>query len=414
MSDQNESNANNSDYFRLLRKIIVLSGFNSLWYRESWSGKMIQLYCRIAAAIFFVKITLLNLYSIEVFRDIKRNWREIAFFLASTLTIDTTIQKFFILRTDAMQKLFREAFALDNWIRRTPHEGIRKALKPLRDEVYKISIILVLLFFTCFVCFCGAAIYFYMVGRACDLTDEQRNCERILPWATMNFLNMETQFGMSMLLHAIGISYIEFYVVAANIARFAVCVFPTFRLRRLNHVLENFDHYSRLLCEKEKISIRDGEYYVVRECIIEHQKIISDFTHLKANTKVLFFMDFLTMAIQLAPYPVIIMGTKNIDHIYFFAVTCLIFAFSDLLMIYWFAHYIVEESKAVQSSVFSSNWQEADIRTKKMLLLIMIRSNRRLVLKVGPLYEMDLNIFLRIVKGMYTMITVFRQGTVNL
>ncbi|XP_045461263.1 putative odorant receptor 19b [Harmonia axyridis] len=212
----------------------------------------------------------------------------------------------------------------------------------------------------------------------------------------------------------LGMSIIEIYVVSSNVARFAICVFPTFRLKHLNHILANFDYYGRLMSARENIPVRDGEYYVVRECVIEHQKVISDFSQLKSNTKILFFMDFLTMTIQLAPYPVIIMGTKKIDHIYFFALTCLIFAFSDLFIIYWSANYIVEESEAVQSSVFLSNWHEADIRTKKMLLMMMIRSNRRLALKVGPLYEMDLNIFLRIVKGMYTMITVFRKRTLNL
>lgn len=69
-------------------------------------------------------------------------------------------------------------------------------------------------------------------------------------------------------------SYIGFFVVAATVARFAVCVFPTFRLLRMNHILSNFDHYGKLLSENENISIRDGEYYVVRECVIEHQKII--------------------------------------------------------------------------------------------------------------------------------------------
>lgn len=194
----------NSDYFILLKKIIVLSGFNKLWHNDTRTGKIITLYCKIAAAIFFSKIILLNLYSIEVFKDIWKNWREIAFFLASTLTVDTTIPKFFILRTSAMQKLFKEAFAQDEWAMRTQHKEIKRALKPLRDEVLKISILLVILFFICLVCFCGAAIYYYLVGRNCDLADAMTQCEKVMPWQTLNLLNTETHFGLSMLLHAIG------------------------------------------------------------------------------------------------------------------------------------------------------------------------------------------------------------------
>ncbi|XP_044761006.1 odorant receptor 49b-like [Coccinella septempunctata] len=91
-------------------------------------------------------------------------------------------------------------------------------------------------------------------------------------------------------------------------------------------------------------------------------------------------------------------------------VFCMAFVIFELFMIYWFAQGVVDESINVGTCIGLSNWYEADVKTLKMLQLMMIRSSRRLALRVGPFYDMELDVFLKICKMMYTVVTVFKRN----
>ncbi|XP_045460224.1 uncharacterized protein LOC123670733 [Harmonia axyridis] len=337
------------------------------------------------------------------------DWKDLFFFMASTLTSNVSLYKSFLFDSKTMKNLIKEAFLHDNSVQKS-HYKIKEDLEKHGNVCTKFLMIYITIFLCILFSLYAGCVILYLMSLKCDGHIEV--CERSLVWPSLSIFSLETHYGLSLFVHGIGMTYLGVFVLTSNVTLASLCIFPTFKLKHLQNVLANFQYYAEISSKSLNISLREAEYYVVRECIIEHQKIISQFGKLKKNTQTLFLVDFITRALQTAPYLVILMASDgHIDYVLIMTISCMAFVLFELLMIYWFAQMIVDESINIGTSISLSNWYESDTKTLKLIHLLMVRSNRHLALKVGPFYEMDLQVFLKIFKGMYSVVMIFQRNT---
>ncbi|KAJ8947662.1 hypothetical protein NQ318_009546 [Aromia moschata] len=65
-----------------------------------------------------------------------------------------------------------------------------------------------------------------------------------------------------------------------------------------------------------------------------------------------------------------------------------------LLVYYWNANEIMQQSSNVAMAVWESEWFEEPQRVKQMMLMMIMRSNKPLVLDIGAFSTMTLSSFL--------------------
>ncbi|KAJ8947659.1 hypothetical protein NQ318_009543 [Aromia moschata] len=77
-----------------------------------------------------------------------------------------------------------------------------------------------------------------------------------------------------------------------------------------------------------------------------------------------------------------------------------------LLVYYWYANEIMEQSSNIAIAVWESEWYDEPQRVKQMMLMMIMRSNKPLVLDIGPFSTMTLSTFLRILKATYSYMMI--------
>ncbi|XP_044736898.1 odorant receptor Or2-like [Chrysoperla carnea] len=92
----------------------------------------------------------------------------------------------------------------------------------------------------------------------------------------------------------------------------------------------------------------------------------------------------------------------------FFTVEYLIAMIIVLFISYWHANEVLVESLKVADSVGISSWYTFDNKSKHLLRLILMRSQKPLVLTAGPFHKMSLETFLDILKASFTYLTLLR------
>ncbi|CAG9858376.1 unnamed protein product [Phyllotreta striolata] len=80
----------------------------------------------------------------------------------------------------------------------------------------------------------------------------------------------------------------------------------------------------------------------------------------------------------------------------------------QMYIFFWFANEIQEESKTLSDVIYNEiNWIDACKSEKKMLMLMMMRSQQMLTLKVAAIGDLSLNSFTKIMRLCYSVVTFF-------
>ncbi|KAK5640861.1 hypothetical protein RI129_009408 [Pyrocoelia pectoralis] len=82
--------------------------------------------------------------------------------------------------------------------------------------------------------------------------------------------------------------------------------------------------------------------------------------------------------------------------------------FPVFLLCFW-SHQVAHESEQVAKYVFQANFAGSDLRLQKSLSLIMLRSQRPVLLKAGKLIEISLPTFVSIIRASYSAYMVLRS-----
>ncbi|XP_045480669.1 odorant receptor 49b-like isoform X2 [Harmonia axyridis] len=122
----------------------------------------------------------------------------------------------------------------------------------------------------------------------------------------------------------------------------------------------------------------------------------------------LFFIDFFLRTIQMAGF--CLGGIRAQEFMKkFFGFGCLMCSSSQLTILYWYGEVLSTESVGISDAIYESEWYDADTEIRKTMLIMMRRSQRCLVLTVGKFEKVALKTVLRILKSIYTCMSILIQ-----
>ncbi|XP_044749218.1 odorant receptor 49b-like [Coccinella septempunctata] len=229
--------------------------------------------------------------------------------------------------------------------------------------------------------------------------------EMLLPF------DRDEHYNLTLLVYMLTESVTAFMAYTMDMALLVFIIFHILRLKFLQHVLRNFKHYTgnadSIHDVDRKITYKETASFW-RNCISEHQDIISDVEMLNKQMSKLFFIDFFLRTIQMAGF---CLGGIKADQFMnqFFGFGCLMCSSSQLTILYWYGEVLTSESVAISDAIYESEWYDADMETRRTMLMMMRRSQRCLILTVGKFEKVALRTVLRILKSIYSCMSIIVQ-----
>ncbi|KAL3266840.1 hypothetical protein HHI36_010991 [Cryptolaemus montrouzieri] len=161
-------------------------------------------------------------------------------------------------------------------------------------------------------------------------------------------------------------------------------IFHILRLKFLQEIIRNHDEYL-------KIMMVDIDILVIDFAILTN---FGEVQNLDNQMSALFFIDFFLRTVQTAGFCLGgITADKPINQIFGFG--CLMCCFSQLTLLYWYGEVLTCESTNISDAIYESPWYKADIETRKIMIMIMRRSQKSLVLTVGKFEKVLLRTVLK-------------------
>ncbi|XP_055543697.1 odorant receptor Or2-like [Wyeomyia smithii] len=82
---------------------------------------------------------------------------------------------------------------------------------------------------------------------------------------------------------------------------------------------------------------------------------------------------------------------------------------AQVFILYWHANEVREESLAIADSAYAGPWTEYDESVRQKLLLIILRAQRPLEIKLGNSFPMTLEMFQSLLNASYSFYTILRR-----
>ncbi|VEN56563.1 unnamed protein product, partial [Callosobruchus maculatus] len=83
-------------------------------------------------------------------------------------------------------------------------------------------------------------------------------------------------------------------------------------------------------------------------------------------------------------------------------------AFFQMFMICYFGVFITERGAAYNTCLYKSNWYSCSSRSKRAMLIMMIRMQKPLYLTIGKFFPLTLETFLQVTKAAFSYATVLK------
>ncbi|KAG5866754.1 hypothetical protein JTB14_037160 [Gonioctena quinquepunctata] len=93
----------------------------------------------------------------------------------------------------------------------------------------------------------------------------------------------------------------------------------------------------------------------------------------------------------------------------------LLMILSQLFLFLWFANDIKVESSAIPNIIYTdTNWLSYNVRTRKILIMMMTRSQKPMTCYSAAIGEMTIETFKNMLKLCYSITTFFKVTYVNI
>ncbi|XP_063992720.1 uncharacterized protein LOC135170646 [Diachasmimorpha longicaudata] len=225
-------------------------------------------------------------------------------------------------------------------------------------------------------------------------------------YQTEYFVN-PVKYEIPILVHAYVISPFPSTIVVAFDALYCNCVNHACSMleiigRRLENMVEDIDNTNQNLFSLSEESIHNS----LRSCIRQHRKSLQ-FAQLLRTTYSKCFLSIVminTVALTITGYQVV-QNLDDMSEIIRYG-TFSIGQIVHLLFLSQPAQRLMDHSGQIHSLAYQGYWYNIPMRSKKMLILIMMRSRKPSVLTAGKLYVMSLQSFARVIKTSMSYFTV--------
>ncbi|XP_023310818.1 odorant receptor 30a-like [Anoplophora glabripennis] len=88
----------------------------------------------------------------------------------------------------------------------------------------------------------------------------------------------------------------------------------------------------------------------------------------------------------------------------FFSVSYLMGVFFQMCLLYYNCNELIVESLEIPNSIFRSNWYELPQAVQRSLLIVIMRTQKPLEMKIGKLYAMSNDLIVGFVKAGFTYV----------
>ncbi|XP_072380430.1 odorant receptor Or2-like [Diabrotica undecimpunctata] len=196
------------------------------------------------------------------------------------------------------------------------------------------------------------------------------------------------------------------FVLSADIFNFGLIIFPLSQLEILQQIIRNFDKYTIKMRSQLNTSWSKACLATLKKCVHLHQDIIQYIKDYNDLFRTVTLFDAIQSSVQLSSIvlEVVMTGptfTKLLEAVSFASSTLI-----RLFIFYWYADDVLIQSTRITQALIESNWHEQPIKIQKMMLFIIMRSNRQLKMDLGQFTNMSLNVFITIIRASYSYFTL--------
>ncbi|THK32906.1 odorant receptor 13a-like [Diachasma alloeum] len=209
------------------------------------------------------------------------------------------------------------------------------------------------------------------------------------------------------LVHAYVISPFPSTIIVAFDALYCNCVNHACSMfeivgKRLENIIDDIDNANQRFSPIMENNIHSS----LRACIRQHRKSLQ-FAHLLRLTYSICFLSIVvinTVALSITLYQVVqnLGETSEIIRYGTFSIGQIV----HLFFLSRPAQKLMDHSSRIHSFAYQGYWYNIPMRSKKMLILIMMRSRNPSILTAGKLYVMSLQSFARVIKTSMSYFTV--------
>ncbi|XP_060528474.1 odorant receptor 30a-like isoform X4 [Cylas formicarius] len=164
----------------------------------------------------------------------------------------------------------------------------------------------------------------------------------------------------------------------------SLMVFMRLQIKLLQHHFRNFDKYGG---GPEDLRWCDGGgTSKLRLLCRRHQELIAYVEKFNEALKYIILLEYTSSSIMFAGAIFQIVSGEKVVFAFFF----MVFNYAQLMTFSWNCNEILTESAELATALFESDWYLSNPETKTLILIMMVRSQRPLILTVGPFGSMTL------------------------
>nr|QZH55119.1 odorant receptor 23 [Achelura yunnanensis] len=147
----------------------------------------------------------------------------------------------------------------------------------------------------------------------------------------------------------------------------------------------------------------------VKECYEHHQFLMRQHNLLNSMLSPIMFLYMLVSSIMIccSVYQLTLDEATTYQRLWFVEYT--IAVVFQLFLYCWHSNEVAVESDSLDRGLYESDWWKADVKIRRIFLLLAGKLNRMFVLEAGPFTTLSVTTFVKIMKGAYSFYTLFTQ-----
>ncbi|XP_066259448.1 odorant receptor 10-like [Euwallacea similis] len=194
-------------------------------------------------------------------------------------------------------------------------------------------------------------------------------------------------------------------VIVIDILMISLILYPCRQLKKLDHLLRNFQDFKRKYQTLNAIEDEETAVYLFfKHLIVRHENIIQYVNIYNKNMTYPMMLDFIQSSIQIATSLTQVSGNEItlllIASISTFSISMLL----RLCLYYYYADELLILSQQLTHSIWESNWPDETPKIKFMILIFIMRVQKPLAFTIGLFGVMSIQAFISILKGTYSYV----------
>ncbi|XP_060533957.1 odorant receptor 30a-like [Cylas formicarius] len=159
----------------------------------------------------------------------------------------------------------------------------------------------------------------------------------------------------------------------------------------------------RLQIRFKRMERQEGDSFAtVTDLISQHHKIIRYVSDLNHSIRYVILLEYLLNSLNVAAVSYQVIS----DKLAFSALFYFIYLFVQTFVLGWSANEVKVQSEALSDALYESLWYEQNGRVRRMILYMIVRSQKPLILTIGPFDTMTTTSAVRIMKASYSYISL--------